>query len=151
CHLTRIKLEPPSRDGELRKRLQSHYFCSVHCRNGSKAPSPLAGPSTFLGRYVSPRNNRAGFPATNTPDGTSRVTTDPAATTLSRPIVTPGITITPPPIHTLSSIIMGRPPSHPALRGSASKGCVGVSNCTFGPIRTSSPIVIAATSKATSP
>ncbi|HYO24149.1 MAG TPA: hypothetical protein VEQ85_04295 [Lacipirellulaceae bacterium] len=79
------------------------------------------------------------------------MTTAPAPTTVFAPMVTPGHTITPPPSHTLSPIAIGRPPSHFARRGAASSGCVAVSNCTFGPICTSSPMTIVATSSATSP
>ena len=55
--------------------------------------------------------------------------------------------MTPPPSHTLSPMVIGWAASHLARRGSGSTGWVGVSSCTFGPIWTSSPIVIRATSR----
>ena len=51
-----------------------------------------------------------------------RVTTDPAPTTESWPIVTPWHTVTPLASHTLSSIVMGSALSHPARRAPCSKG-----------------------------
>ena len=66
-------------------------------------------------------------------------------------MVTPGQTITPPPSHTLLPIVIGLEPSHLARLGSGSIGCVAVRSCTFGPICTSSPIVILATSSAIKP
>ena len=71
-----------------------------------------------------------------------------APTTVLSPIVTPGQTITPPPSQTLLPIVIGLEPSHFARLGSGSTGCVAVRSCTFGPICTSSPIVILATSSA---
>ena len=75
-------------------------------------------------RSLSPisRITRAGTPAATTPGGKSRVTTAPAPTTVSSPIVTPGQTTTPPPSHTLSPRAIGSPDSHPVRRGSASIG-----------------------------
>ena len=67
------------------------------------------------------------------------------------PIETPAQTMTPPPSHTLSPIVIGSAASHLSRRGPGSTGCVGVSSWTFGPIWTSSPMVIVATSSATSP
>ena len=49
----------------------------------------------------------AGTPATRVAGGTSRVTTAPAATTESAPIVTPGRTVAEAPIHALASIVIG--------------------------------------------
>ena len=48
-------------------------------------------------------------------------------------------------------MLMGWAASHLSRRGPGSTGWVGVSSCTFGPIWTSSPTVIVATSSATSP
>ncbi len=78
----------------------------------------------------------------------SRVTTEPAPITLSSPMRTPGQTITPPPSQTLSPMVIGRAASSLSRRGCGSMGCVGVRSCTFGPIWQSSPMVIAATSRA---
>ena len=50
---------------------------------------------------------RAGTPATSVRGATLVVTTLPAPTQLSRPIVTPGIRIERAPIHTLSSTMIG--------------------------------------------
>src|SRR5690606_14661160 len=97
------------------------------------------------------RTTLAGLPTATTPAGRSRLTTAPAPTTVSSPIVIPGSTITPPPSHTFAPIVIGSAASHFARRSSGSSGCVGVSSCTFGPIWVSSPISIAATSRATSP
>ncbi len=96
-------------------------------------------------------SGRAGLPATTAPSGTSRVTTAPAPITASRPIVTPGSTTAPPPSHALSPTVIGRADSHLARRSSGSRGWVGVSSWTFGPIWTSSPMVMVATSRATRP
>src|SRR5690606_9050897 len=69
---------------------------------------------------------RAGFPATTTSAGTSRVTTLPAPTTARSPMVTPGRMIAPPPIHTSFPLVTGWPLSSPAARVAASSGCVAV-------------------------
>src|SRR5579885_2606079 len=53
------------------------------------------------------RRIRAGLPATVAPGGTSRVTTPPAPTIASSPIVTPGRMIAPPPIQTLYPLRTG--------------------------------------------
>ena len=52
-------------------------------------------------------NTRAGLPATRAPPGTSEVTTLAAATTAPLLIVTPGKTVTPVPIQTLSPMCTG--------------------------------------------
>jgi len=70
----------------------------------------------------------AGFPTATTFGGRSRVTMAPAPTTVFSPIVTPGQMIAPPPIQTLSPIVIGREPSHLARRGAGSIGCVAVSS-----------------------
>src|SRR3954454_17851746 len=66
------------------------------------------------------RTTRAGTPIATTPAGRSRVTTAPAPTTVSLPIVTPGQTMTPPASQTLSAMVIGcraiHPP-HPAVLG----------------------------------
>lgn len=79
------------------------------------------------------------------------MTTAPAPTTVFSPMLTPGQTITPPPSHTLSPIVIGCAASHLARRGSGSMGWVGVRSWTFGPIWTSAPIVMRATSRNTAP
>src|SRR5690606_34926619 len=71
------------------------------------------------------RMTRHGFPAANAPAGTSRVTTLPAPMTLLDPMVTPGRTFAPPPIHTSEPIVTGLPNSRPR-RSSAFIGCVAV-------------------------
>ncbi len=58
----------------------------------------------------------AGFPPTTTLLGTSFVTTAPDAITALSPIVTPGLIIALPPIHTLSPIVTGFPYSDPLIR-----------------------------------
>src|SRR5436305_195328 len=69
----------------------------------------------------------AGAPNATTPAGRSRVTTAPAPTTVSSPIVTPGQTMAPPPSQTLSPRVIGRPYSHTRRRGpgSSGRGAVG--------------------------
>ncbi len=49
----------------------------------------------------------AGTPATSVAGGTSWVTTAPAATTESAPMVTPGKIVAAVPIHTFVSIVIG--------------------------------------------
>ncbi len=97
------------------------------------------------------RTTRAGLPTATTSAGRSRVTTAPEPTTVLAPMVTPGRTIAPPPSHTLSPMVMGLAASHLSRRRPGSTGWVGVSSWTLGPICTSSPMVIGATSSATSP
>ena len=86
------------------------------------------------------------------------VTTLPAPITLFRPIVMPGKTIVPPPIQTLSSMVMGRAfvlknksPDRSSQsftkRSFAFIGCVAVYNCTLGAMRTLFPILIILSSK----
>jgi hypothetical protein len=65
---------------------------------------------------------RPGFPATVAPAGTSRVTTLPAPTTASSPIVTLGRMIAPPPIQALGRMRTGRPNSSPLRRSAGSRG-----------------------------
>ena len=79
------------------------------------------------------------------------MTTAPAPTTVFSPMVTPGRTMAPPPSHTLSPMTMGRAASHLSRRGPGSVGWVGVRSWTLGPIWTSSPMVMGATSRATRP
>lgn len=79
------------------------------------ARRPLTGPRA--GDDVQRvRTTRAGVPRARTPDGMSRLTTAPAPMTLSAPMVTPGRTMTPPPSHTLSPMVMGSAPSHLSRR-----------------------------------
>ncbi len=66
-------------------------------------------------------------------------------------MVTPGNTMAPPPSQALSPMVIGRADSHLARRSLLSSGWVAVSSCTFGPICTSSPMVMGATSSATRP
>ena len=70
----------------------------------------------------SSRTTRAGFPTASTPAGRSWVTTAPAPTTVSAPIVTPGQMIAPPPIQTLSPMVIGSAPSHFSRRRWGSSG-----------------------------
>ncbi len=72
------------------------------------------------------------------------MTTAPAPTTVSSPIVTPGQTIAPPPSQTLSPIVIGSADSQPCRRGSGSIGCVAVRSCTFVASWQASPIRIGA-------
>ena len=58
------------------------------------------------------------------------MTTAPAPTTVCSPMVTPGQTMTPPPSHTLSAIVIGAPYSQPSRRGIGSMGWVAASSCT---------------------
>ena len=54
------------------------------------------------------------------------MTTLPAPTTVSPPIVTPGHTIAPPPSQTPSPMVTGNAYSRPERRAAASSGCVAV-------------------------
>src|SRR3954452_16549648 len=82
------------------------------------------------GRYAEPEEDRwpscritlAGLPTATTSAGRFRTTTEPAPTTVLSPMLTPGHTITPPPSHTLSPIVIGSAASHFARR---SAGCGG--------------------------
>ena len=89
---------------------------------------------------------RQGTPTATTPSGISFVTTLPAPITELEPMVTPGVTIHPPPSQTLSPITMGFANSSPDRRISGSTGCPAVRRLTFGPMSTSLPIVILAQS-----
>ena len=91
---------------------------------------------------------RAGLPTATTLARTSRVTTEPASMTLLSPMLTPGRAVAPPPIHTLSPIVMGLAASSLARRAPGSSGWVGGSSWTLGPIRQSAPMLIGATSRA---
>src|SRR5690606_41356818 len=62
------------------------------------------------------RSTRHGFPTATTPGGMSEVTTEPAPMMLSSPLVTPGVIVTEPPIHTLLPITTGSGSSHPSRR-----------------------------------
>jgi hypothetical protein len=79
------------------------------------------------------------------------VTTLPAPTTDSSPMVTPGQTMTPPPTQAPNPIAIGAADSYPVRRAAGSRGWVAVSNWTIGPIWTSLPIVTAALSRNTAP
>ena len=67
-----------------------------------------------------------GFPTATTFDGISLFTTLPAPITVLSPIVTPGSTITFPPIHTLFPTFIGFAYSNPLFLLSASSGCPAV-------------------------
>ena len=56
---------------------------------------------------VMARITRQGFPPAMTLDGISFVTTLPAAMILLSPMVTPGVMVTPPQIHTLFPTVIG--------------------------------------------
>jgi len=71
------------------------------------------------------RMMRHGFPAANTPSGTSRVTTLPAPMTARDPMRTPGRMIAPPPTQTSEPMSTGFPNSS-WRRCSAFMGCIGV-------------------------
>jgi hypothetical protein len=74
--------------------------------------------------WLAGRTTRQGFPAARTFGGMSRVTTLPAPIVELSRMVTPGQTMTPPPIHTLSPIVTGFAGSGPRMRCSASSGWV---------------------------
>ena len=90
-----------------------------------------------------------GLPKAITLLGISLVTTLPEPIILFSPIVTPGLTIVPPPIHTLSQIFIGNAYSYPSFLSSTSTGCPAVNKLTLGPIKTSFPINTSAQSKIT--
>ena len=81
----------------------------------------------------------------------SRVTTDPAPITESSPMVTPGMMIAPPPIQTLSPMVIGSAASQPSRRGPGSSGWIGVSSWMFGPSWQLRPMRMSTTSRAVSP
>ena len=96
---------------------------------------------------------RQGLPIARQPGGISWVTTLPAPITESRPIVTPGRTITPPPIQTFSPMLIGRAyvwkkgrgmdGCHPSTsRSPAFTGWAAVYSCTLEAISVLSPITI---------
>src|SRR5712692_11209501 len=74
-------------------------------------------------------NSRAGLPATSAFAGTLLTTTDPVATMLLSPTVTPGIMMAWLPIQALSLIVIGRTASslagNPAWRAEGSVGWPG--------------------------
>lgn len=81
------------------------------------------------------RMMRAGFPAMTQSDGNDFVTTDPAPTTTLSPKVTPGRIVAPPPIHTLSPMVMGSAHSMSRFLSSASRGWQAVYRLTLGPMK----------------
>ena len=83
------------------------------------------------------RITRHGVPRQRWPAGRSFVTTLPAPTTASAPMLTPGHTITPVASHAPSPIVTGRAVSVPRRRSAESSGWSAVSRCTLGPIWTS--------------
>ncbi len=74
------------------------------------------------GNQGASRITRHGLPAAMTLAGISLVTTLPAPITVFSPIVTPGSTIAPPPIHTLSPMVIGDAYSNIEMRVSTSSG-----------------------------
>ena len=93
------------------------------------------------------RSTRQGFPAATTPAGRLRFTTDPAATMVPAPMVTPGSTVTLPPIQTSSAMVMGAPNSSSVFRTPASMGCPAAKRLTLGPKNTWEPMATDATSR----
>src|SRR5579871_540290 len=93
----------PGEEQELGGFVRSVSVVGIYSNQGSGLLSSYA--------RASPRrvpSGRAGTPPTMVSGATSRVTTAPAAITAPRPIVTPGMTIAPAPIHTWSWIVTGR-------------------------------------------
>ena len=72
------------------------------------------------------RSTLQGFPAATVLGGIFFVTTAPDPMTQLSPIVTPGLTITPPPNQTLFPIVIGDPNSKPDTLTCASIGCDAV-------------------------
>ena len=89
---------------------------------------------------VAGRTSRAGAPTTTVRGRTSRVTIDPAPTTASSPIVTPGSTVTRAPSQTLRPMTTGAGRRSP--RRSAAMPCCSVAMIASCPMRQSSPIVM---------
>ena len=93
-----------------------------------------AGLTCFLAFFSSQLNDRSlsfsvmvritrqGFPPAMTLDGISFVTTLPAAMILMSPMVTPGVMVTPPQIHTLFPTVIGHAYSSHSFRRSTSEG-----------------------------
>jgi len=71
------------------------------------------------------RITRAGFPPTTTPPGTSLVTTAPAPTVTSSPMLTPGSTIALPPSQHLLPIRIGLANSRPVRQLPRTRGWTG--------------------------
>ena len=118
----RGELLPVSLSPSTQQQPPGAQFRSVmHDGKGSKPQilaargPPPAGAHTW-------RMTRAGLPTASTLAGRSLTITAPAPTTVFSPMLTPGQTITPPPSHTLSAIVIGFEPSILARRGSGSRG-----------------------------
>ena len=105
--------DPCARDSEHLQALPAHAAGVPRAANhrpilASASSDPLRRPR--LPTSISLRMTRAGLPATMLRGGTSSNTTAPAATIDSLAIVTPGITVAPPPIKQRSPIRIGRQP-----------------------------------------
>ena len=93
----------------------------------------------FLSSSVIGRITLHGFPTATLSEGISFTTTLPAPITTLLPIVTPGITCTPAPNHTLFPTLIGYAYSRPRFLLSKSIGCPDVWNPQFGATNTLSP------------
>ncbi len=144
-----LPLDPLARDRRARRP------AAVGHRAGGGTGGSLAaaarGPAGLVGQSASGRTIRAGLPTASTPAGRSRTTTEPAPTTVSSPMVTPGQTTTAPPSQTFRPMLIGSALSHRSRRGVGSRGWVAVRSCTPGPSLVSSPIVTGAVSRQTRP
>ena len=63
-------------------------------------------------------------------------------------MLTPGMMLAPPPIQTLSPIVIGSAASQPSRRGPGSRGWIGVSSWRFGPSWQWRPMRMSTTSSA---
>ena len=105
----------------------------------------------FLSSCVIGRITLHGFPTAKLSEGISFTTTLPAPITTLLPIVTPGITCTPAPNHTLFPTLIGYAYSRPRFLLSKSIGCPDVWNPQFGATNTLSPKETPPASSTTNP
>ena len=105
----------------------------------------------FLSSSVIGRITLHGFPTATLSEGISFTTTLPAPITTLLPIVTPGITCTPAPNHTLSPTLIGYAYSRPRFLLSKSIGCPDVWNPQFGATNTLFPKETPPASSTTNP
>lgn len=140
-------------DRETQQRLEQERRASVVChgdlclptwsdeasaREADRVPADRLGAGRPHSMVLT---TRAGTPATIVRAGTSRVTTEPAATTAPAPIVTPWVTTAAAPIQTSSSITIGALTVY-SRRSANGNGCPPVMRLTRGAIMTLSPIVM---------
>src|SRR5690606_1181054 len=109
----RVAEQPRRRGrGDLDAAVEAPHVGPVVVDAERRTVAPPVDHCHVLGHQLTLLIARAGLPTATTPGGRLRVTTEPAPTTVSSPIVTPASTIAPPPSQTLSWIVMGSAASH---------------------------------------